>query len=82
MAADNWAGRSKGMRCERCMFWSRKFHEGDATDIGRCKRHAPVVGQGFPVTFDTDWCGDFKLTEEPVTGALALDPADIPEPSV
>ena len=30
--------------------------------IGRCRRHAPTMS-GFPVVFDTDWCGDHKLDE-------------------
>lgn len=33
------------------------------TQLGRCRRHAPVVGQGWPAVFETDWCGDHKLDE-------------------
>lgn len=33
--------------------------------IGRCRRHAPT-NTGFPVVFDSDWCGDHKLNEEAI----------------
>ena len=59
MTQDNWADRSTGRQCRRCIFFAVK-----AGSIGRCRRHAPVVAEGWPVVFMTDWCGDFKLTEE------------------
>lgn len=34
--------------------------------VGRCRRHAPVGNEGWPVVFETDWCGDFKLDENKV----------------
>jgi hypothetical protein len=34
-----------------------------ATQLGRCRRHSPVVGQGWPAVFSEDWCGDHKLDE-------------------
>jgi hypothetical protein len=30
--------------------------------LGRCRRHAPTMN-GYPATFETDWCGDHKLDE-------------------
>lgn len=30
--------------------------------MGRCRKHAPTMG-GYPVVFETDWCGDHKLDE-------------------
>ena len=56
---DNWARRSAAMRCRTCMWWVRKGEGG----LGRCRRHAPVVGQGWPAVFAGDWCGDDKLDE-------------------
>ena len=58
---DNWANRKKGMRCERCMWWAHK-----ANNVGRCRRHAPGSqgDPGWPVVMKTDWCGDFRLTED------------------
>ena len=55
---DNWAKRSKRMKCERCMAFVRKGQ----TSIGRCRRHAPTT-DGWPVVYDTDWCLDFRLDE-------------------
>lgn len=54
---DPWAGRSEGMRCSTCMWFVRKKGE-----VGRCRRHAPTMS-GFPVVYETDWCGDHKLDE-------------------
>jgi hypothetical protein len=34
--------------------------------VGRCRRHAPVSNEGYPVVFPDDWCGDFKLDETKV----------------
>lgn len=31
-------------------------------NVGRCRRHAPTM-QGWPVMYDSDWCGDHKLNE-------------------
>ena len=62
MNGDNWKHRSKGLRCDRCMWYAlkRKLEDGS---IGRCRKHAPVVGEGYPVVFGSDWCGDHKLDE-------------------
>jgi hypothetical protein len=37
----------------------------DTPVLGRCRRHAPTMS-GFPVMYDTDWCGDHKIDEEKV----------------
>lgn len=70
MSDDNWKHRSKGMKCESCMFFVEKItnavQRGDRF-IGRCRRHAPTMG-GFPVVFSNDWCGDHKLDETAVQG--------------
>lgn len=71
MSSDNWKHRSAGMLCRTCISFVPKVvsevHEkGGATKrpvIGRCRKHAPTL-QGFPVVFDTDWCGDHKIDEE------------------
>lgn len=47
---DPWKHRSKGMRCETCMFYVNT----------RCRRHAPTL-QGYPAVYPDDWCGDHKL---------------------
>ena len=57
---DPWKHRSKGMRCKTCMFFVHKGIPGG--NIGRCRRHAPTM-KGYPVVFETDWCGDHKLDE-------------------
>lgn len=59
MGKDPWAGRSKGMVCETCIFFVLK---GETGTIGRCRRHAPRMG-GFPVVYTDDWCGDHRLDE-------------------
>jgi hypothetical protein len=53
---DNWVHRSEGMRCRTCMYYVTK-----GGDLGRCRRHAPAVSQGWPAVFVSDWCGDHKL---------------------
>jgi hypothetical protein len=30
--------------------------------MGRCRKHAPTM-TGYPVVFDSDWCGDHKMDE-------------------
>ena len=55
---DPWAHRSLGMRCKTCMWYAPK-----GSKLGRCRRHAPTMS-GYPVVFQTDWCGDHKLNEE------------------
>lgn len=61
---DNWENRQDNMMCIKCMHYSPKKNS-----VGRCRRHAPAM-VGFPVVFDTDWCGDFRLNENSVKGKL------------
>jgi len=72
MKPDNWLNRSKRMICSTCMFFVVKAQpicdqticEGeDGIAVGRCRRHAPTMA-GYPVVFESDWCGDHKLDEK------------------
>jgi len=54
---DNWEHQSTNMKCTTCMWWVQK-----ADFPGRCRKHAPTLN-GWPATFETDWCGDHKLNE-------------------
>jgi hypothetical protein len=64
---DNWTNRHKGMLCSTCRFYVVKEAEKkNAKEVGRCRRHAPVVGEGYPVVFPNDWCGDHKLDENKI----------------
>ena len=61
---DPWKHRSKLMMCKNCMWFV--FKEAKvSTKIGRCRRHSPTMN-GYPVVFDTDWCGDHKVDENKV----------------
>ena len=63
---DPWMHRSKKMKCATCMWFTQK---GAITDeswgLGRCRRHAPTLN-GYPVVYNTDWCGDHKIDETKV----------------
>lgn len=63
---DPWKHRSEGMRCRTCMWFVAKEPTGackpDIKIVGRCRRHAPSMS-GYPVTYQTDWCGDHRLDE-------------------
>jgi hypothetical protein len=61
------------MRCRTCIFFVSKpvvpkYHGvpipqfAEHGTVGRCRRHAPSMS-GYPVVFETDWCGDHKLDE-------------------
>ncbi len=66
---DNWTNRHKGMVCGTCRFYVEKEpikSFKDTKETGRCRRNAPIVGEGYPVVFPTDWCGDHKLDENKV----------------
>ena len=74
MENDPWKHRSKGMLCKTCIwFVVKKVSEersvgGEKADLGetgRCRRHAPTMN-GFPVVFETDWCGDHKVDENKI----------------
>uniref|UniRef100_A0A6M3IHZ6 Uncharacterized protein n=1 Tax=viral metagenome TaxID=1070528 RepID=A0A6M3IHZ6_9ZZZZ len=66
MSEDNWKHRSKGMRCNTCMYFVVKEVPTDLEPpplyLGRCRRRAPTLN-GWPAMFLTDWCGDHKLDE-------------------
>jgi len=61
MNNDPWKHRSKGMKCKTCMWFVNKENSNDST-VGRCRKNAPTMG-GYPVVFETDWCGAHKLNE-------------------
>lgn len=68
--ADPWKHRSAGMRCRTCLWFVEKNPSGlvskaEAPVVGRCRRHAPTMG-GYPVVYQTDWCGDHRLDENKV----------------
>ena len=66
---DNWSNRNKEMVCSTCRFFVEKEpikSSKDHKDVGRCRRHAPIVGEGYPVVFPTDWCGDHKIDENKI----------------
>lgn len=67
--ADPWADRKSGMRCRTCVWWVSKEPSGptkpDVRIVGRCRRHAPTMN-GFPVAYQTDWCGDHRVDENKV----------------
>ena len=50
---DNWKQRSSGMICKTCMYFVNF----------RCRRRAPTM-KGYPAVYETDWCGDHKLSKE------------------
>ena len=55
---DKWKDKTTFV-CSTCMYWV-----GPVTNhsiAGRCRRHAPVVQQGWPLVYSDDWCGDHKL---------------------
>ena len=65
MSEDPWKHRSKGMCCKTCMWYvGKQKAEGNqsTSPIGRCRKRAPCMN-GYPVVFETDWCGDHKLDE-------------------
>lgn len=74
--SDNWKHRSVGMRCSTCISFVPKVVERQPVTtgvqeaapkpvLGRCRKHAPTMS-GFPVVFESDWCGDHKLDEEKI----------------
>ena len=65
---DNWENRHTGMVCSTCIYFVPKKGRGMVgnelrREFGRCRKHAPVVQQGWPAMYGTDWCGDHKLDE-------------------
>ena len=67
---DPWKHRSISMACATCMWYIVKAKTADSENtapIGRCRKHAPTMN-GYPVVFETDWCGDHKLDENTIGG--------------
>ena len=73
---DNWKHRSKNMRCTTCIWFAVKVPDFPDTEIakignivspriGRCHKHAPTMN-GYPVVFESDWCGDHKIDENKI----------------
>ncbi len=65
---DQWADKTR-FACATCQWYARKERlasERGKMDVqlGRCRRHAPTLG-GYPVVYQTDWCGDHKLGMPP-----------------
>jgi len=60
-----WKHRSVRMVCHTCMWYVVKVKKETSLNtalIGRCRRRAPTMN-GFPVVFESDWCGDHKINE-------------------
>ena len=51
------------MACRTCIYFVPKGAE--SARIGRCRRRSPTLN-GWPVMFDSDWCGDHKIDESKV----------------
>lgn len=69
---DPWKHRSAGMRCASCMWFAHKVPTTQAAvttsergAIGRCRRHSPTMA-GYPVVFESDWCGDHRVDENKI----------------
>ncbi|MBU8921309.1 MAG: hypothetical protein KOO63_05770 [Bacteroidales bacterium] len=60
---------SKGMKCSTCMYYVAKVGPQNTIPIsprvGRCRRNAPTMS-GWPVMFDSDFCGNHKLDESKI----------------
>jgi len=75
MNSDPWKNRSEGLLCKTCWMFVKKAvspeksigktEKDDRGDIGRCRKHAPTMN-GYPVVFETDWCGDHKVDENKI----------------
>ena len=67
--ADPWIHRSQGMRCRTCIWFVSKVTDRptkpDVPIVGRCRRHAPTMN-GYPVVYQTDWCGDHRVDENKI----------------
>lgn len=83
---DPWKHRSSGMRCSSCMWFVVKDSGRDRDpssergELGRCRRHAPTMN-GFPATFEADWCGDHKLDEVKMGARQALNIREVERPA-
>ena len=55
--------------CKTCKFYEEKVpakQDRNYTMIGRCKRNAPQAGEGFPMVYPTDWCGQYRIDENKI----------------
>lgn len=66
---DPWVHRAEGMKCRSCIWFVSKEKLGvmkpEALIVGRCRKHAPTMG-GYPVVYQTDWCGDHRIDENKI----------------
>jgi len=59
---DPWKHKSVEMKCRTCMYFVLK-ESNLPLKVGRCRRNAPTM-KGYPVVYETDWCGEHKIDEE------------------
>ncbi len=60
--------------CEDCAYWSRHTWQDGEAILGECRRNPPLKSRVlrnpditiFPLTFDTDACGEFLQRAEPL----------------
>ena len=64
-----WSKYHRYRTCKTCKY----FIEEDPVDVertytivGRCRRHAPVSGVGYPEVYPNEGCGDHKVDENRV----------------
>jgi hypothetical protein len=62
--------------CEHCFWWERAREKRYGVDRGFCHRYPPGVGQHFPITFNTCWCGEFQRTCQRLTTTNPEEDAD------
>jgi len=55
--------RHRHRPCSTCMFFVEIASDNEVAPNGRCRRHAPVAGLGYPSVKPDEWCGDHKLDE-------------------
>lgn len=63
MSKDSWKYKDETFLCKECMWFVLKdmpYPDPAVSATGRCRRHAPTMG-GYPVVYESDWCGDHKL---------------------
>ena len=68
-------------RCRRCKHWDSGTADPVNADEGWCHRHAPIPDAlddngkyrraFWPMTYASNWCGDFLASKRPARAALA-----------
>ncbi len=56
-------------KCKTCKFYVEKTPSDDTKNhmvVGRCRRSAPLAGEGFPMTDPKGWCGQYRVDEDKV----------------